>query len=301
MIFEGDRGVIDAIKEKKRLQKAGEAHDHIKPLVFVDGGLMKGAYGVGAGLALEELNYNDAFSAIVGVSSGAPSAAYFAAKETWRGASLVWEECCSRDFINPWRIWNQVDTEYLRTALEHGEKAIDTDKALSSPTELYIAVSNFETAEPFLIKPSDGNELLSAIHASILLPNISSDVVTINDIRYVDGGFTKPHVLRLVIEQIEFTHLLIITNQDKSVVAIPRLERWLNNTLFRHRMPKPLRFAAHERKMERLYALEYIEQTAHTPYAMIWGDKSIGSFERDPDKVKAVVETSRAWWTNLLA
>ena len=113
MIFEGDNSVIEAIKEKKRLMKAGEAHEHIKPLLFYDGGLMKGAYGVGAGLAMEELGLNHAFTSVVGVSSGAPSAAYFISGDTKRGASLVWEECCSRRFINVWRFWNQVDTFFF--------------------------------------------------------------------------------------------------------------------------------------------------------------------------------------------
>jgi len=45
MIFEGDKGVIDAIKEKKRLMEAGEAHGHIRPLLIIGGGLMRGVFG----------------------------------------------------------------------------------------------------------------------------------------------------------------------------------------------------------------------------------------------------------------
>ena len=89
MIFEGDSSVIEAIKEKKRLRDSGQPHAHIKPMLFIDGGLMKGAYGVGAGLAMEELGYFDVFTSAVGVSSGAPSAAYFIAGDTKRGASFA--------------------------------------------------------------------------------------------------------------------------------------------------------------------------------------------------------------------
>ena len=52
MIFEGEHSVIQAIKEKKQLMDEGLPHDHIKPMLFFDGGLMKGTYGVGAGLAM---------------------------------------------------------------------------------------------------------------------------------------------------------------------------------------------------------------------------------------------------------
>ncbi len=76
MILEGDHSVIEAIKEKKRLSEEDKPHDHIKPLLIIDGGLMKGVYGVGACLALEELGYVDSFTSFGGVSSGAATIAY---------------------------------------------------------------------------------------------------------------------------------------------------------------------------------------------------------------------------------
>ncbi|MCU0678585.1 MAG: hypothetical protein MUF19_03320 [Candidatus Pacebacteria bacterium] len=302
MIFEGDRSVIEALKEKKRLNEANQPHNHIKIMLFVDGGLMKGAYGAGAGLALEQLGYNDYFSSIVGVSSGAPSAAYFVAKQTAVGVSLLWEECCSRKFINMWRYWNQVDTNFFISAIqEDADKGIHVENVLASPTKLYIAVSDFGTGEPHLLQPRTGPELFTAIQASILMPNVSTDVVKFKDIRYVDGGFTRPHALRRAIDEIEATHVLVITNQDKAMVTIPWLERFLNHTLYRWRMPAPLRFAAHERKRERMKALAYMSEHYHIPYALVWGNHAITSMERNPQRVQSVVEQSRRWWHELLA
>lgn len=301
MIFEGDQSVIEAIKEKKRLKDAGAPHAHIKPLLVIDGGLMKGAYGVGAGLALEESGYSTAFSNVVGISSGAPSAAYLVAGEVYIGAGLVWDECCSKAFINKWRVWNQVNTNHLIDAVRGATgKGLDTEKVFAAPTELYIGVSNFSTGEPSLLKPQDGEGLFQAIQASILMPNVSTDKVTIDDIRYVDGGFTRPHILKKAIDEIEATHVLVITNQDYTATTIPRLERFLNHTLFRWRMPKPLRFAAHERRKERMKAIAYLEKEYGKPYALVWGDHSIKSTEQDPYKVRAVIEKSRTWWKELL-
>jgi predicted patatin/cPLA2 family phospholipase len=263
---------------------------------------MKGAYGVGAGLALEELGFNEAFSSIVGVSSGAPSAAYFVAHETDLGAGLIWDECCSREFINVWRFWNQVNTNYFMNTVRGGTgRGLNAETALASPVDLYIAVSNFTTGEPELLKPETPEELFQAIQASILMPNVSRDLVKIKDIRYADGGFTRPHSLRLAVDSIPATHVLIIANQNKILPNVPKLERFLNHTVYRHRMPAPLRFAAHERKRERMKALEYMEAEYHTPYALVWGDHSILSMERDPKKVRSVVERSRRWWLELLA
>ena len=301
MIFEGDTGVIEAIKEKKRLMAAGAPHGHIKPMLFIDGGLMKGAYGVGAVLTLDELGYGAVFPNIVGVSSGAPTAAYFLSGQTKVGASLVWEEFCTRKFINVWRLWNQVNTFYFAAALRGVTgKGLDAQKILDSKTNLYIAVSDFKTGAPELLKPQNHEDLLTAIQASVLMPNVSSDIVKFNDIRYVDGGFTRPHALKEALVKIDATHVLVITNQDQTITTLPKLERILNHTLYRRRMPKMLRFAAHERKRERMKVIEEMQNGLHMPYALVWGDHSIKSTERSPEKVKKVIEKSRLWWRGLL-
>ena len=301
MIFEGDTAVIKTLQEKKRLMENGEPHDHIKPLLIIDGGLMKGAYSVGGVTALEELGYSDVFTNIVGISSGAPTAAYFVAREVQKGAGIFWQECSSRKFINMWRFWNQVNTFYIAAILRGVTgKGLTTDKVFQSTTQLHIGVADFKTGAPRLLYPQTGEDLLMAIQASILMPNVSNDIVTFDDIRYVDGGFTRPHILRTAIDSIEATHVLIMTNQDQTVSTIPRFERFLNQTIFRMRMPAALRFAAHERRRERMKALEYMSAHYPKPYALVWGDHSIMSMERDATKIRAVTEKSRRWWRALL-
>lgn len=301
MIFEGSTSVIDALKEKKKLHTEGKNHDHIKPLLIIDGGLMKGTYGVGATLAMEELGMSDMFTAVVGISSGAPSAAYFISHDVAEGASIIYEICCSRRFLNMWRFWNQVNTGYFIDALKGSTgKGINVQKVFASPSNLHIGVADFNTGEPMLLRPKNEDELFRAINASVLMPNVSTDVVTFNDIRYVDGGFTRPHILRNAIEEIDATHVLVLTNQDKTVTTIPLLERFFNHTVYRWRMPKALRFAAHERRRERMKVLDDMEANYHLPYALVWGDHSIRSMERDSIKVAEVIEKSRTWWHELL-
>lgn len=301
MIFEGSKDVIAAIQEKKLLQEQGKEHGHIRPMLFIDGGLMKGVYGAGAVVAMEELGFSNVFTSVVGVSSGAPTAAYFLAEQAKEGASIVWDDCCTRRFINMWRFWNQVDTFYFAAILRGVTgKGVDTQKVLESPSDLYIAVADFDTGAPTLLQPDDGEDLLTAIQASILMPNVSTDIVKFKDIRYADGGFTRPHSLKKALEEIDATHVLVITNQDKTITTLPKLERILNHTLYRRRMPKLLRFAAHERKRERMRVIEEMEKGEHIPYALIWGDHSIKSMERNSKKAKSVLEKSRVWWQQLL-
>lgn len=89
MTLEGDESVLSVLKDHKRARDAGQAPNTTRLLLVVDGGLMKGAYATGAGLALEALGYTDVFDTVVGISSGAPSAAYFVAGEVWKGSSLL--------------------------------------------------------------------------------------------------------------------------------------------------------------------------------------------------------------------
>ena len=301
MIFEGDKSVIEAIIEKKRLMDAGAPHAHIKPMLFIDGGLMKGVYGAGAVKALEELGYTNVFTSVVGVSSGAPTAAYFVSGEVEKGITVYYEECCSKKFINVWRFWNQINTMYFAGAIRGVTgKGISANKVFTSKTKLYIGLSNFTDGSPKLMLPETSDDLYDAIQASILMPNISTDIIKFDDIRYVDGGMTRPHILKLGLDEIEYTHVLIITNQDHTVTTIPFLERLFNHTIYRHRMPKLLRFAAHERRRERMKVIADMKKNSQKPFALVWGDHSIHSMEQKPKKVKEVIEKSRLWWRELL-
>lgn len=304
MIFEGNHSVIAALKEKKRLMETGQPHDHIKPILVIDGGLMKGAYGLGACMALDELGYRDVFDAVVGISSGAPTAAYFIAGQVHEGSPILWDVFCSKHLINFWRFWNQVNTEYVMRAIRDVEpyKLKDEDM-FRAGTDLYFGVANFETGKPTLIKPTDKDSLFASMHASILMPNVSNSSVTLDKIRYADGGFTSPHVLTKVVEEIEATHILLITNQDhidKVVPDIPFIERFLNHTVYRWRMPKLLRFAAHERWKERLRVIRALQSHSTIKLALVWGNRAIKSMEQDPALVRTVVEKSRQWWLELM-
>jgi predicted patatin/cPLA2 family phospholipase len=187
---------------------------------------------------------------------------------------------------------------------QEGGDGLKAKKVLAARTKLYFGVANFQTGKPKLIRPTSAKDLFTAVQASILMPNVSKDIVHLDNIRYADGGFTKPHVLELVFEEIEMTHLLMITNQDhidKVIPNLPWLERFLNHTLFRWRMPKLLRFAAHERWKERMKAVVRMRKNTTVAHALVWGDRSIRSMERDEKKVKRVVERSRQWWHEVLS
>lgn len=301
MILEGDMSVVEALKEKKRLMEAGKSHDHLKILMICDGGLIKGAYSVGVGLALEELGYISVFSDVVGVSSGAPSVAYFLAGSVHTGGSLIYEECCSKKFMNVWRFWNIVNVDYIVAVLRGATgKRLDGEKVLHSKTRIHIGVSVFDTAEPVLIVPRTEEELFDSIRASVLMPHMSRARAWIRGKRYIDGGFAYPHILHKALTTIVFTHVLILTSQNKDDNTLSRVEKFLNNTLFRHRFTKAGLFATTYRKNARREALEALAARGDVKALTMWGDGTIGGTEKESEKIKQVVQQYKEEWLNLM-
>jgi predicted patatin/cPLA2 family phospholipase len=300
MILEGDKSVIEALKLKKSLMDSGQKHDHLKILCICDGGLIKGAYSVGVGLALEELGYTKTFTDFVGVSSGAPSAAYYLGGNIAVGGSLIYDECCSKRFLSRWRFWAPVDTNYIVDVLKGVTgKSLLLKNIFESPTTLHIGVSDFYTAKPKLIIPKNEDELLESIRASILLPSVARGKVFLNGRRYFDGGVAYPHIIQEAADSIDYSHLLILTSQNYKEDKVSKFETFVCSTIFRHRISKPGLFAFNHRRQARREALEKIFQDAR-PCLVVWGDGSIGGTERDSSKVKAVVERSKKWWLEVM-
>ena len=301
MIFEGEHSVIKAIKEKKRLKDAGLPHDHIRPLLFQGGGLMCGAYGVGAALALEELGYTDCFTYMVGVSSGAPIIAHFAAGTTAQGQAVLKEDCCDKSFINPLRFWNQVNTgRFMKVISEDKNKKIDFEAVTRNPAELYIGVTEYENAAPHLIKPKSREHFFNAIHASINMQNVSPYKVIIDGVHYTDGGFSSPHMITETMNKLNPTHALIVTNNNREFRTISTLEKFLNRFVFRMRLNGILARAINTRREARGEAIEDA-MNSDAEVAVVWGDGSIRSAARNGDKVVSTTEASRTWWHGVFA
>jgi len=301
MILEGDNSVIDALKEKKRLMDVGEAHGHIKILCICNGGLIKGAYSVGVGLALEESGFTSVFTDFVGVSSGAPSAAYFLGGNVYSGSSLIYDECTSKEFLNPWRFWSPMDINFLDTVLQGATgKALRMKQIFDSPTRLHIAVTDMQTAEPVLISPTNGSDLCTVIKASVLIPSMTNQRVYFNGKQYMDGGFSSPHALHQALTIIDFTHVLILTSQNFHEDKVSFVETLTNKTIFRLRSTTVGRLAIKMRKAAQQKALDDVLQRSDVKSLIVWGDGSLSGSERDARKIREVVERYRTWWLGLL-
>lgn len=301
MLLEGDIQVLSILKEKKRLMDAGLPSDHIRPLLVIDGGLMKGVYGVGAALALAEAGYVDVFTSFGGVSSGAATIAYLLSGNGEAGKRVVYEDCCTREFVSFRRFWNMLDPTMFERALR-GEtgKGLNTDVLLNQPKKWYIGLSEHKTGKPVLFQPETAEEIFLSLRAAISMPGSTRVQTYIRGVRYSDGASTFPLAVKQMIYDLPATHVLYITNQDKHTKHVPWLENFINNTVFRHRMPRPLRVAASMRWESRHALVQKIEEQPPKPVLISWGDGSIQSFEQNPEKVQTNIERSRRWWRRVL-
>lgn len=301
MLLEGDIHVLSILKEKKRLLEAGLPSDHIRPLLVIDGGLMKGVYGVGAALALAETGYDDVFSSFGGVSSGAATIAYLLSGNGTDGKRVVYEDCCSREFVSFRRFWNILDPTVFERALRGATgKGLHTDTLLAHSKDWCIGLSEHNTGQPVLFRPESAEEIFLSLRAAISMPGSTNVETYLRGVRYSDGASSFPLAVEQMIYDLPATHVLYITNQDKHTKHIPPLEKFINNTVFRHRMPRPLRVAASLRWESRHALVQEIERRPPKPVLISWGDGSIQSFEQDPATIEAMIERSHRWWQRVL-
>lgn len=300
MILEGDYEVIDGIIEKKRLMDNGEQHEHIKPLLILGGGMMKGVYGAGASQALADLGMKNVFNAIAGISSGAATAAYFYSENATIAASIFSEECTTRKFWNIFRVLNPLDVKYVKSILEgksgKGIGLISKEHLL----RLRIGMSSYETGLPYMLQPQSIIELIDGVTASIAMPGPVSDYNLVRGVRFADGASSLPHVATLFTAEKTYTHILYIVNQDQSDTDISILEKLINNSLYRYRMCLKLRFASNQRRKTDMLYIKQLLQDNTRKVCVVWGNGSIPSITRDAVLIKNTIEKSRQWWLELL-
>ena len=301
MILEGDNRVIDALKEKKRLMEAKQEHGHIRPLLMVGAGLMKGVYGAGAMVALEELGYRQVFSSAVGLSSGAPTLAYFLAGQAAVLPGLIAEDVASTKLIRPLHLRNVVNLEYFVDILRGATgRGLNFPALLRTPTDFKVAVSAYKTARPVFFTPGSENVFMDCMRATVAIPGIVTQKVKIDGARYVDGASTQPYALDAAYQTIDATHVLAIMNQDRDASHSPRMEKFISATLVRHRFSPALLEASTLRHAARnQFAQQAI--AGPIPTTVVWGDARVGSYEREATYLYEVTEASRVWWRELLS
>ncbi|MES2023150.1 MAG: patatin-like phospholipase family protein [Patescibacteria group bacterium] len=224
MIDSSRNVVIENILNKRDKVSGSE---NIRPLLFILGGGMRGVYGAGSVVAFRKIGLGDVFSHVVGISTGAPIGAYFLAgdEQVLLGASIYYEECVGKEFINFFRLGKIVNIDHIVKHMRHGKKALDCEAIKKSKTEFYVEVT-LNTGECALINTKTASpDMISSIHASMALPILYGKKIIVNKDEVNDGSFCKYPVWD-AIENLNPTDVLILPNKTlkdgKSVLEIKK-------------------------------------------------------------------------------
>lgn len=316
MIFKGDQNVVGAIQEKKRLLNAGESHEHIRPVLFIAGGVMRGVYGGGAVTALHELGYTNVFDHVIGVSTGAPTAAYFLGGNPRKGTSIYYEECCNEHFLQAlWRsnwlrkarktIAEPISISYLDKVFRGSTgKPVDCDAVFANRTEFHIAVTVGERGDAWYVNTCDCEVLHNGVAGSCLIPGVGGGVFHVNDEEVIDGvvGGAFPIKLLRKIDPTP-THILVIANRAEHSKLSWR-QRWFEYILFNIFLSRKLSHDIRAKVLQRSAMFDELMREFNEEFigssATVWGDGSVKALTLDPEKLKRTAQRSEQWWRELL-
>ena len=296
--------VIDALK-LKRDDPEGEGKKR-KVLILSLGGGLKGPYGAGQAIALNEMGITaDKADVLVGASAGMADLVYYAAgpEQTYIGTSMYYDECTTPEFLDVRRAVRSepiMNSKVAAGSMRHGEKAVDQKAIRRLRTEVYALVTpvdgsdvelvDIKTAEPDMIAP---------IEASMNVRLRNAPGTEVNGREYEDGSFGSLSIQRLidrfqptdilVLPQAPFRKMIEFNSKVKTnVIGFP-LEK-LPNSGVRGVVKKFLSIAKELRNM-----LEEFKTTEGVNIGVLWPpDAGLDTMDADADLIKyGVVEAAR--------
>ncbi len=297
--YEGDLDVLRRITAHAEAKRSGR-DDGERPSLFVLGGMLRGAYGAGSLLALDEAGLRNAFESALGISTGAPSLAYFLAGQPER-VDIYYEEGTNPnlfDYWGPFKGRHIINTRFLADLLRgtFGKKKLDTGKMCESSTRLYVPLAEYETAKLHMCELHETKDPVEAIHAAISMPFFSHPV-DIDGTAYVDGGVTDPFPLQQMIEREHPTCILVLANSPRgwhypwAYLVARFISRFFLPSVLSARMEKA--FVSYHELFEEL-------RKSNIPYLIIWGDTEVGAFTRVANVLESAIERAKLYTHELV-
>jgi len=298
MRFEGNKEVLKHLfLKKKLLAEADPRHQAIRPALLILGGVMRGIYSGGQVRALEHFGLNDTFDVVAGISAGAPTAAYFLAKQAALGTTIYTEECATSSFFSLARFFVGgspiMNTDYLAGVFSGSvsDKRLNVAAIRKSRSRFYVGLTCARTGEfCFYNTKSTNADVVEAIHASLVFPGISKGTVWLNGRQWTDGVVSSRLPTRKFLEDFNPTDLLILTNCDGEREQKILFEHLLTPWLFT-KFSDTVRDVARRRDALFKDELNFLRQQRDARLAIIWTGKEVGRFERDPKKLKTAASS----------
>lgn len=316
MLFEGDTKVLSQLFRKKQLLETGDlTHTEIRPGILVLGGVIRGAYGGGQVSALELFELFRAFDVAVGISTGAPIAGYASAKQARLGTGIYSDECTRSEFLSylrflkfillpPWLRDKKpiMDIDFLMKVFrgEISDKELNQEAAIHARTRLYFGVTCAISGQGhFKDAKTTGSDLVEVMGASCVAPGISNGIVMLDGMPCTDGAVSLTFPVRKFLNEFDVTDLLILANHPGERTGRSLFERTLLTKCFAD-FPEAVREAFAKRDEQFREELEFLRTQQKVRYGVIWSDKNLGRFARNPQKIRNAAAVAESHLYNLL-
>ena len=289
------RVVKNLLRKRDLLLQRDPAHEQIRTALVILGGGMRGASGGGIGIAFHALGLGDVFDVVVGVSTGAPVAAYFLAgpKQMALGASIYYQDLPPR-FIRYCRR-PIVDIDFLESVFRTGSKKLDVGSIRKHRSKFYVAVTKTSSGEGVLLNAKRISDLVTVIKASTALPGLYGRSVSVNDELFIDGGVGNPFPAREVVERFRPTDLLVIANHPLRAMRGDGhllVERILAPLLLRNTPPR-VKKATLNRQYRFREAYKFLESTVDLNWGILYSpDDGTHLLTRDSSKLRMLARAS---------
>jgi predicted patatin/cPLA2 family phospholipase len=231
------RAAIAAIKERSARWRAGNREPDGRKLgLVIEGGAMRAVYSAGGAVALAHLGFTDLFDEVYATSAGVMNASYFLANQPELGISVYFDNCTTRHFMNPLRIWKLIDIDYLFDQVIARDKRLDVDKILSSRTKLFVAVIDKRTGAGRVIDTkATRTPLLSVLKAATAIPVLYNRTVDIDGQPFLDGGLAIPFPIEQALANGCTDVLVLLTRPANHYTDAPGwASRRMFNLIFAH-------------------------------------------------------------------
>ncbi len=291
MFFEGNcKEVLSALIQKKHLINENKNHSHIRPLLIVLSGIMRGADGGGRTQALQELGLIDSFDNMLGISTGAGIVAYAASHQCAVGNSIYHKECIELPLVSFKRALKGgylADVHSMANLLRRGEKALNQEIIKNSRTNVFVATSRKSDGKLKLFNLKDLSDMVSAIEASFAIVGASNHI-TIDNVDYIDGALSMPFPPKEIIDKLDPTHIFIIANKterERLLLIHKIIAKWMVRKT-KHLEPEILKW---QEKYDKSLS-DLRDNSQKIPYLIAWSGKDVFPLEKNPKKLISVTK-----------
>ena len=296
--------VIGALRRKRALLTAGDdLHEEIRPALVISGGILMGAFGGGVVTALYEQGFAEVFDHVIGVSTGAPTAAYFLGGNPRLGASIYAEECCTKNFIDYLRWENVVDIGYLDRVFRGVTGKVVSESVHSSRTKLWISLTDMHTGDPLHVHPESHEELHTALAGACRMPGVCSDEYLVRGRSVCDGALSDAMPLHFLHNLNPApTHVLVVANYPS--YGQSRMHRFLEgilyNVLLREKVSLQIRKLVRSRFAHFHRVIGEAQRATAPKTAVLWGGNFVSALEQNSEKLAQHTARAEKWWAQHL-